>query len=92
MTPQKFRRGHRVRIGKLPKFMQHFESDCEAIVVGSYADIHGGKNTGHEYELLLLSTRPKKVAWYPEGVLTLVRAKRENGERILEAYQQKDDD
>jgi hypothetical protein len=75
MTVQKYQRGNIVRIAKtLTRSMAHFTADCEAIVVGSYADLCGGSN--HEdvsYELYLI---PKlhTSAWYHESQLTFVDA------------------
>ena len=65
---QKFRKGDLVRIAKdLGASMSRFPSDCEAIVLGSYADQFGGNDT-QSYTLFLKGRN--EVSWYYESQLT----------------------
>jgi hypothetical protein len=71
---QKFHNGDWVRVAKdLGPEMSHFPSDCEAIVVGSYADQYGGSN-GTSYTLRLKDGG--ETSWYYESQLTLIEAGR----------------
>ncbi len=83
-------RGHRVRVAKtMPDNMAHFDCDCDAIVIGSYADEHGGSKSEdfQTFTLLLLhSEGVTEVAWYPRECLTLMPASRDEGEAIIQAY------
>lgn len=67
---QKFQNGDWVRVAKdLGPHMSHFTADCEAIVIGSYADQYGGKN--HEdYTLHLKGCG--QCSWYYGSQLTLI--------------------
>lgn len=68
---QRFRRGDLVRIARsMPSGMSHFPCDCEAIVIGSYADLFGGEEDGM-YSLHLDGGRGE-CSWYPSEVLTLI--------------------
>ena len=50
---QKFKKGDMVRVAKdLGPYMSHFTGDCEAIVMGSYADLFGGDDR-KSYKLYL---------------------------------------
>jgi len=53
---QKFQRGQRVKIAnKLPSYMSHFESNCEAIVKYTYKEKYGGGIAqAKEYSLYIL--------------------------------------
>ena len=43
MKKQKFSTGDHVKVAKdLGSTMRHFQNDCEAIIIGSYADRFGG--------------------------------------------------
>jgi hypothetical protein len=67
---QKFQKGDWVRIAKnLGDSMRHFESGCEAIVIGSYADQYGGSN--HNSYTLYLKGRGQ-CSWYYGSQLTLI--------------------
>lgn len=74
MRAQKFHRGDFVRVAKdLGPHMRHFTADCNAIVLGSYADQFGGDATD-QYALLLEGHGA--CAWYYEKQLTLIDANR----------------
>ena len=71
---QKFQKGDWVRVAKdLGPSMKHFTADCEAIVIGSYADQYGGNN--HESYTLMLKGCGE-VSWYYGGQLTLIESGR----------------
>lgn len=67
---QKFQKGDWVRVAKdLGPSMSHFTADCEAIVIGSYADQYGGTDS-KDYTLHLKGRG--KVSWYHHHQLTLI--------------------
>ena len=71
MKTQKFRLGDLVRVAKdLGSSRSHFTSDCDAIVVGSYADQFGGSDV-ESYTLMLLP-EGGRCSWYYEEELTLI--------------------
>ena len=71
MKVQKFKKGDLVRIAKdLGPSMSHFQSDCDAIIIGSYADKYRGDNTD-SYTLHLKGRG--QVSWYEEHQLTLIK-------------------
>ena len=86
---QKFKRGSRVRIrDKMPDYMSHFDCDCEAIVVYTYAQAYGGDDID-SYSLLLLKEDGEPynlVCWYEEYQLTLIDGDIVKGLAILEKY------
>jgi hypothetical protein len=68
---QKFFNGDHVFIGDMPSYMSHFENNCEAIVMYTYAEKYGsGKNNSKEYCVYLLPNRGE-VSWYKESQLKL---------------------
>lgn len=72
--PQKFHKGDWVRVAKdLGPSMSHFTSDCEAIVIGSYADQYGGEDT-NSYTLHIEGRG--QVSWYYEKQLELIEIRR----------------
>ena len=71
---QKFQKGDFVRVAKdLGPAMSHFTSDCDAIVLGSYADQYGGKNIT---SFTIHIKAEGRVAWYEEHQLTLIEPNR----------------
>ena len=71
---QKFQKGDWVRVAKdLGPHMRHFTGDCEAIVIGSYADQYGGNS--RDIFTLHLKGRGKS-AWYFDSQLTLIESGR----------------
>ncbi|MGL4233757.1 MAG: hypothetical protein ACRCWJ_20485 [Casimicrobium sp.] len=72
MKEQKFHHGDLVRIAKdLGRHMWHFQSDCEAIVIGSYADKFGGGE--HERQQFTLHIKGSgQSSWYQESQLSLI--------------------
>ena len=71
---QKFQKGDWVRIAKdLGPHMRHFTGDCEAIVIGSYADQYGGDNRNN-YTLHLKGSG--QCSWYYGHQLTLIESGR----------------
>lgn len=70
---QQFHRGDIVHIAKnLGPSMAHFDSDKDAIVIGSYADQYGGHCDTPEYTLMFLEDG-NECSWYYESQLTLIR-------------------
>lgn len=71
---QKYQRGDWVSVAKdLGLLMSHFQADCEAIVIGSYADQYGGSNTD-SYTIHIKGGG--KCSWYKEDQLTLIESGR----------------
>ena len=71
---QKFHTGDWVRVAKdLGPTMRHFTADCEAIVIGSYADQYGGDDR-NSYTLYLKGRGA--CSWYYGEQLTLLEAGR----------------
>ena len=71
---QKFHKGDWVQVAKnLGSHMSHFTADCEAIVIGSYADQYGGENS-KSYTLHLKGCG--ETSWYKEQQLTLMEGGR----------------
>ena len=70
---QKFFKGDLVQIGDMPPMMRHFESNCRAIVLYTYAEKYGrsGANSDKDYSLFLLENGGA-VSWYHEDQLTLI--------------------
>jgi hypothetical protein len=88
---QNFFRGHRVKVTEeLPKNMNHFQSGCEAIIIGSYSDIYDSDAVhDHIYTLLLLIGNEDlwyTSAWYPEKCLTLMDNDRDTGENMIQEH------
>jgi hypothetical protein len=74
---QKFFLGDRVRIAQdLGPSMSHFEKDCEAIVMYSYAEQYDG--TGKDVDQFSLYILPNRgeVSWYYANQLTLIEPDR----------------
>ncbi len=71
---QEFHKGDLVHIAKnLGSSMSHFTSDCDAIVIGSYADQFGGNDTD-SYTLHLEGH--EVASWYDGNQLTLIEHNR----------------
>lgn len=71
---QKFHKGDWVRVAtELGPHMSHFTADCEAIVIGSYADQYGGND--HESYTLHINGRGE-CSWYYGNQLTLIESGR----------------
>jgi hypothetical protein len=71
---QKFHKGDYVQVAKdLGSCMSHFQADCEAIVIGSYAEQHGGSNTS-SYTIHIKDRG--QVSWYEEDQLTMIAPSR----------------
>jgi hypothetical protein len=71
---QKFHKGDWVQVAKdLGSSMNHFESDCEAIVMGSYSVQYGGAD---HYSFTIFIKGGGHVSWYDERQLTLIEANR----------------
>lgn len=88
---QKFRKLTKVHVCKeMPDFMDHFESDFDAIVDGSCSQLYGGSDI-EQYALYQLSEDGKKIinriSWYYESQLTeLPDQDRELAEEMIETY------
>lgn len=79
MLKQKFKRGNLVRLAKdLGISKAHIESECLAIVLGSYGDIYNSHNI-YEYKIMFPLTGSTS-AWYDQEDLTLVE---EGGEHLI---------
>lgn len=80
---QKFYFGDVVRIAAdLGPSMRHFRADCDAVVIGSYLDLHGRVTQGsHAYCLLFQDGNP--LSWYKEDQLALIR---HGGPEAVEAW------
>jgi len=73
---QKFNKGDLVRVDKeLKPGMSHFYKDCDAVIIGSYADKFGGDN--HEkYSIYIKGIG--ECSWYFEDQLALIEHDRIN--------------
>lgn len=90
MRTQKFRRGDLVHIAKITsEWMAHFDSDLDAIVMGSYKDQFGGDNV-QSYTLLLLP-RGSSCSWYEEHQLTKIGHVGEEGIKMAKEQREKQD-
>lgn len=76
MKKQKFFRGDLVQIADdLGASMRHFDKGCQAIVMGTYAELCSDDNDVDNYQLYIL---PKQGAcsWYHAHQLTLIAPNR----------------
>lgn len=74
MKKQKYEFGDHVMVAKdLDVTMSHFDNDCEAIVIGSYADQYGGTDT-KSYTIYIKGKGD--CSWYHEHQLTLIKTER----------------
>jgi hypothetical protein len=76
---QKFQKGDLVRIAKdLGPSMSHFTDDCEAIVIGSYADQYPQYDKGEraQQKFMLHLKGLGQSSWYSVGQLTLIESGR----------------
>lgn len=69
--PAIFKNGDHVRIGEMPSFMSHFQGNCEAIILGSYADLYGGTDKAVVSYSVYIKGRGN-CAWYYHDQLTLI--------------------
>lgn len=85
---QKFNKGDHVKVIKdLGSGMGHFQSDCEAIVIGSCADQYGGNDT-NSYTLHIKDFG--QVSWYYEHQAELIEANRVDLLELWEAEAKKE--
>ena len=81
MGKQKFNKGSLVRVAKnLGSSMSHFQSDCDAIIIGSYADQFGGEDV-KSYTIYIKGSG--ETSWYNEHQLELIE---ENRSDLLENW------
>jgi hypothetical protein len=74
---QKFFLGDRVRIAAdLGSTMSHFDKDCEAIVMYSYAEQYGGSNKDLDRFSLFILPNGGSASWYYADQLTLIEPDR----------------
>ena len=66
---QKFPNGSRVRIGKMPSYMSHFQGECDATVKYTYAHAYGGSDVK---SYCLDIDGYGGASWYEEGQLTAI--------------------
>jgi hypothetical protein len=76
---QKFFKGDLVQVGKMPNYMSHFPSECQAIVIATYTERYG-KSTHRDdkqYSLYILKNGEKgESSWYEENQLTFIEPDR----------------
>ena len=73
---QKFKKYDWIKVAKeLDDSMNHFEKDCEAIVIGSYADQYGGENYS---DFTIFIKGHGEVSWYNDYDLELIETNRED--------------
>ena len=86
---QKFRVLTFVRVCKeMPSYMAHFPSDFDAIVAGSYSQLHGDDDI-YSYSLYRLESGKvvDNISWYHETQLTALEIQdREGAEDLIEQY------
>lgn len=75
---QKFNRGDVVHItADLPREMQHFRGDCDAIIMGSYRDLCRGHSDNRKREGMLYGVmyldNGVECSWYEEQQLAFLR-------------------
>jgi hypothetical protein len=76
MKKQKFFRGDLVQIADdLGAFMRHFDKGCQAIVMGTYAELCSDDNDVDSYQLYILPNRGE-CSWYYTRQLTLIEPNR----------------
>ncbi len=71
---QKFKQYSFVHVCKeMPSWMEHFPSDFDAIVMGTYSQLYGGTNV-KSYCLYPLNNGKiyNQIAWYEESQLTQI--------------------
>jgi hypothetical protein len=73
---QKFFKGDLVQIGEMPSYMSHFDGNCKAIVLYTYAESYGGGARESKQYCLHLLPRGGESSWYEEDQLTLVEPDR----------------
>lgn len=74
---QKFHKGDWVRVAKdLGSSMSHFESDCEAIVIGSYADQYPQYDNEDVDQFTIFIKGRGEVSWYHVTQLILIESGR----------------
>jgi len=76
---QKFHKGNRVYIGKMPKYMSHFQGEVMATVIGSYSDLCAG--SGDDQYSLDIDGHGTH-SWYDEDQLTRVYTTEEKLEML----------
>ena len=75
VSEQKFQRGDRVRVVKdLGPPTTHSNGDCEAIIIGSYADQFGRGSTISRYSIFIKGEG--EHAWYEDWQLELLEERR----------------
>ena len=72
---QKYFKGDLVQVGEMPIYMNHFDGNCKAIVLYTYAEAYGG-GAREEKQYCLHILQRGEVAWYEEDQLTLIEPDR----------------
>ena len=75
MTKQKFHKGDRVFIGKMPKWMSHFPANVVGTVEYSYTDAYPWAGT-HSPCYRVNIDGQGSVAWYDESQLARLRSEK----------------
>jgi hypothetical protein len=73
---QKYFKGDLVKIGDMPKYMFHFPSNCEAIVLYTYKEAYGGGRSESKQYCVYLLPNKGETSWYEEDQLTLIEPDR----------------
>lgn len=71
---QKYFKGDLVNIGDMPKWMDHFPNNCEAIVLYTYKEMYGGGKREEKQYCVYLLPNKGEASWYDEDQLTFVEA------------------
>ena len=74
---QKFFKGDLVQVGEMPPTMSHFDGNCKAIVIATYAEQYGRGGPHPMYTLFILKHGGRgEASWYHENQLTLIEPDR----------------
>lgn len=73
---QKFFKGDLVQVGEMPESMSHFSGNCQAIVMGTYAEQYGGSQRSEHHYTLFILKKEGASSWYNENQLTLIEPDR----------------
>lgn len=73
---------------EMPSYMNHFDSDFDGIVDGTYSQLYGGQDI-NSYALYKIKDGKivNRISWYEESQLTLLPEQdRDKAERLIENY------
>lgn len=69
---QKFFKGDLVQVGEMPESMRHFDGNCQAIVMYTYAEAYDRNTSRSEKQYCLHILNKGQSSWYFEEQLTLI--------------------